>query len=333
MTGIRTAATFALLGAMAFLSGCSNSSGSTAVAPSVLSPIHPVSQMRTETSFYNCPAHGGLKYVSDYNNNAIDIYAGNFNRQAPCGVLTSHVSAPWGMSVDAATHDLYVANDGHHNVIVFHRGQTMPYDTYTDPTGQDPVDVVLAADGTVIASNLVRENLLEDGSLSTWTAGPNGGSFVGNFAMPTGGVGQFLAVRGDGTVFFDKLEGQTDTGSLWSVSCPAGACGSMTEVIGATLAGPTGVAFDSSGDLRLDEAGAGLADTFELPRTRAKSFQVMGAPTGLAINEFEHHWFIADGLDNQAEEYLYPGGTLIGVVPGNPGGGTFGVAVDPDRLR
>lgn len=333
MIGIRTAATFALLGAMALLSGCSSSGGSTAIAPSVISPVHPVSQVRTETSFYNCPAHGGLKYVSDYNNNAINIYAGNFNRQAPCGVLTSHVKAPWGMSVDSATHDLYVANDFGHDIIVFHRGQTVPYDTYKDPTGQDPVDVVLAADGTVIASNLVREDLLEDGSLSTWIAGPNGGSFVGNFAMPVGGVGQFLAVRGDGTVFFDKLEGQTDIGSLWSVSCPAGACGSMTEVIGATLAGPTGLAIDSGGDLRLDEAGAGLADTFELPRTRAKSFQVVGAPTGLAINEFEHHWFIADGLDNQAEEYVYPGGTLIGVVPGNSGGGTFGVAVDPDRIR
>jgi DNA-binding beta-propeller fold protein YncE len=333
MTGIRIATPLALLGALALLSGCSSSSGSAAIAPSVLAPIHPVSQMRTLPSFYRCPSHGGLKYVSDYNNNAIDIYAGNFNGQAPCGVLTSHVSAPWGMSVDAATHDLYVANDFGHDIIVFHRGQTMPYDTYTDPTGQDPVDVVLAADGTVIASNLVRENLLEDGSLSTWIAGPNGGSFVANFAMPTGGVGQFLAVRADGTVFFDKLEGQTDIGSLWSVSCPAGACGSMTEVIGATLAGPTGLAFDSGGDLRLDEAGSGLADTFELPRTRAKSFQVMGSPTGLAINDFEHHWFIADGLDNQAEEYLYPGGTLIGVVAGNSGGGTFGVAVDPDRLR
>jgi len=223
MTGIRIATPLALLGALALLSGCSSSSGSAAIAPSVLAPIHPVSQMRTLPSFYRCPSHGGLKYVSDYNNNAIDIYAGNFNGQAPCGVLTSHVSAPWGMSVDAATHDLYVANDFGHDIIVFHRGQTMPYDTYTDPTGQDPVDVVLAADGTVIASNLVRENLLEDGSLSTWIAGPNGGSFVANFAMPTGGVGQFLAVRADGTVFFDKLEGQTDIGSLWSVSCPAGA--------------------------------------------------------------------------------------------------------------
>lgn len=331
MTRTRTSAAFAMLAGLALLSGCAN--GSTAVAPSAFAPTHPVSQIRTLPSFYRCPSHGSLKYVSDYNNNAISVYAGNFNGQAPCGVLTSHLGSPWGMSVDAATHDLYVANDLHHDIVVFHRGQTAPYDTYKDPTGQDPVDVVLTPDGTVIASNLVRENLQEDGSLSTWTAGPNGGTFVGNFAMPPGGVGEYLAVRSDGMVFFDKLEGGTDNGSLWSVSCPAGACGSMTEVIGATLSGPNGLAFDSGGDLRLDESGAGLADTFELPRTRPKQFPVMGAPTGLAINEFEHHWFIADGVNNQAEEYLYPGGTLIGVVAGAPGGGTFGVAVDPDRRR
>jgi len=331
MTGIRNPAALASLAALAFLSGCS--SGSTPVAPPGLPPIQPASHLHNISSFYNCPAHGSLKYVSDYNNNVIDVYTGNFNGQAPCGALTSHVRAPWGMSIDAATHDLYVANDFGHDIIVFHRGQTTPYDTYTDPSGQDPVDVVLAPDGTVIASNLVREDLREDGSLSTWIAGPNGGTFVGNFAMPAGGVGEFLAVRADGMVFFDKLEGQTNIGSLWSVSCPTGACGSMTEVIGPSLVGPNGLAFDSGGDLRLDEAGTGLADTFELPRTHAKSFPVIGAPTGMAINEFEHHWFIADGLDNQAEEYLYPGGTLIGTVAGNPGGGTFGVAVDPDRRR
>ena len=330
MTGIRISAALALLTGISLLSGCS--SGSAPAASPALPPIHPVSQLRTMSSFYNCPAHGSLKYVSDYNNNVIDVYSGNFKGQAPCGALTSHVSSPWGMSVDAATHDLYVANDGHHNVLVFHRGQTTPYDTYTDPSGQDPVDVALSPDGTVIASNLVREDLKEDGSLSTWIAGPNGGSFVGNFAMPTGGVGQFLAISGDGTVFFDKLIGTTFEGSIYSVSCPNGSCGAQTE-LNASFAGPGGLSIDSSGDLRVVEGGAGLADTFELPRLHAKSFPVTGVPAGIAINEFEHHWFMADGLNNQAEEYLYPGGTLIGVVAGNPGGGTFGVAVDPDRRR
>lgn len=330
MTVMRTSAALALLTGISLLSGCSI--GSAPVASPALQPVHSASQIRAMPSFYSCPAHGSLKYVSDYNNNVIDVYAGNFNGQAPCGALTSHVAAPWGMSVDAATHDLYVANDFGHDVIVFHRGETTPYDTYKDPTGQDPVDVALAPDGTVIASNLVRENLKEDGSLSTWTSGPNGGTFVGNFAMTGSGVGQFLAIAGDGTVYFDKFIGNSFEGNIYSVSCPGGACGAQTQLKG-SFGGPGGLSVDSGGDLRLVEGGAGLADTFELPRMHAKSFPVMGSPTGIAINEFEHHWFIADGLNDQAEEYLYPGGTLIGVVAGNPGGGTFGVAVDPDRRR
>jgi len=298
----------------------------------VLPADHNLVQTHTLSSFYNCPSHGSLKYVSDYNNNVINVYAGNFKGQAPCGALTSHVRAPWGMSVDAATHDLYVANDFGHDVIVFHRGQTAPYDTYKDPSGQDPVDVVLAPDGTVIASNLVSENLLEDGSLSIWIAGPNGGTFVGNFPMEQNGVGEYLTIRSDGTVVFDKLNNNTFEGNLWYVTCPHGACGTQT-IIEPSIGGPQGLAFDSGGDLRLAIGSPSQAATFEYPRMRAKSFSVTGAPTGIAINEFEHHWFIADGLNDQAEEYLYPGGTLIGTVAGNPGGGIFGVAVDPDRSR
>lgn len=330
MTAFRIRAAVASLAGIAAVSGCS--SASAPVASPALPVIHSVVQTHSLASFYNCPSHGSLKYVSDYNNNVINVYSGNFNGQAPCGALTSHVRAPWGMSVDAATHDLYVANDFGHDVIVFHRGQMAPYDTYKDPSGQDPVDVVLAPDGTVIASNLVSENLLEDGSLSTWVAGPNGGTFVGNFPMEQNGVGEYLTVRSDGTVIFDKLNNNTFDGNLWYVACPRGVCGAQTQ-LQPSIGGPQGLAIDSGGDLRLAEGGSALAATFEFPHMRARTFPLTGAPTGIAINEFEHHWFVADGLNDQAEEYLYPGGTLIGIVAGNPGGGTFGVAVDPDRTR
>src|SRR5215831_8123576 len=99
MTGIRITAASALVAGLAILSGCSGTS--TPVGTPALPSMHGSSPMRTLPSFYSCPAHGSLKYVSDYNNNVIDVYFGNFNGQAPCAVLTSHVRAPWGMSVDA----------------------------------------------------------------------------------------------------------------------------------------------------------------------------------------------------------------------------------------
>ena len=270
--------------------------------------------------------------MSDYNNNVISVYAGKFAGQSPCAQITSRLRSPWGLYVKPDTHDLYVANDGAKNILVFHRGKTTPYNTYADPSIQDPVDVAVAPDNTIVATNLVQANLAQDGSLSTWIGGPNGGTFVGNFPLTDGGLGQFVTVRKDGTVYFDELPNQTNIGTLWFVSCPAGACGSQTQVKGVSFSGPGGLVFDSTDDLRVNE-GMGQADTFELPWTHPRVFPLMGYPTDLAINEFEHHWFVADGLNNQAEEYAYPSGALIGIVPGNPGGGTFGIAVDPDRAR
>jgi len=283
-------------------------------------------------SFDACPANGPIKYVSDYNNNVVDLFVGKFAGQAPCGRITSEINSPWGLYVEPRTHDLYVANDGGKNILVFHRGQTSPYNTYTDPTGQDPVDVTVARDGTVIASNLVRENLQENGSISTWVGGPNGGTFVGNFATANGGEGQFVTVQKDGTVFFDDLIGNTANGALFYLSCPGGACGPQTQVAGVSFTLPGGLESNDNDDLLAND-GLGFADTFKLPNPNPKTFPVTGIPTGMAINKLDHHWFVADGLNNDAAEYLYPGGKLVGTIQGNPDGGTFGIAVDPGHTR
>jgi hypothetical protein len=43
----------------------------------------------------------------------------------------------------------------------------------------------------------------------------------------------------------------------------------------------------------------------------------------------DHHLFIINGYHNDAEEYSYPDGALIGAVNGQPGSILGGVAVDP----
>jgi hypothetical protein len=291
-----------------------------------------VNAVRHFKSFYACPAQGPIKYVSDYNNNVVDVYVGKFAGQAPCGRITSGILSPWGLYVEPGTHDLYVANDTGHDILVFHRGQTKAYNTYTDPTSQDPVDVTVAKDGTVIASNLVQTAFLENGSISTWRGGSNGGTFVGNFATANGGEGQYVTVQRNGTVYFDDLVGNTAQGVLFSLSCPAGACGAQTQVTGVTFNLPGGLGSDDKDHLLAND-GLGFADTFKLPNPNPKTFPVGGIPTGMAINDLDHHWFVADGLNNDAAEYLYPGGKLVGTVQGNPGGGTFGIAVDPGHGR
>lgn len=98
-------------------------------------------------------------------------------------------------------------------------------------------------------------------------------------------------------IVFDKLIGTTFNGSVYSVACPHGACGAQT-LMKRSFSGPGGLAFDADGDLRIVEGGVSLADTFEFPRTHAHAFAVMGVPTGIAINDSEHHWFVADGLES-----------------------------------
>jgi len=46
-----------------------------------------------------------------------------------------------------------------------------------------------------------------------------------------------------------------------------------------------------------------------------------------------NHWFVADASNNDAAEHAYPSGSLIGTVPGNPGGNLVGIALDPGHAR
>ena len=341
--------TLSAAAALALLTGCSGG-GSSAIAPKPISPqgsvrtlmghvpsvLSPIGQLKINTntgrhfvSHYSCPATGPIKYMSDFNNSVINVYVGPFAGQAPCGQITSGLLNPDGMYVKTTTHDLYVANEGAFDILVFHRGQTTAYNTYTDPTGQFPVDVTMAKDGTIIASNILQVSGGETGSLSTWITGPNGGTFVGNFAMTNDTEGLFVTVQKNGTVYYNDLDATTGAGALWSLTCPAGACGAQTQVAGVSFSDPGGMESDAGEDLLANDQIAVTADTFELPNPTPATFPLAGDPVGMAINKLDHHWFIADAVNDNAGEYLYPSGTAVGTVPGNSGGLPIGVAVDP----
>jgi hypothetical protein len=322
-------------GAISMLAGCS---GSTAIAPMPVTPqggAQSVGGRVSAASQYSCPANGRIIYVSDSNKNVINVYAGDFHGQAPCGKIGSGVHGPWGVRVDAASHDLFVANLGASNILAFHRGQTTPFNIYIDPTGQQqPIDVTVAADGTVIASNQAESVGTESGSISTWLPGPNGGTFVGNFPMTNDLQGGFLAVKNDGTIYFNDIDATSKRGALWSLKCPAGACGAQTRIAGIRFDNPGGMAFDSSGDLFVNDMHVrrdGTAKTFELPNPAPATFRLHAMPLGLAIDESDHQWFMADWLGDFAAEYAYPSGKLVGTVSGNQYGQTRGVAVDTGR--
>jgi hypothetical protein len=49
---------------------------------------------------------------------------------------------------------------------------------------------------------------------------------------------------------------------------------------------------------------------------------------GMAIDKSNQHVFVTDSKANDAAEYIYPGGALVGTVPGDVGGNISGIAVD-----
>jgi hypothetical protein len=306
--------------AITILAGCS-AGGTSAItqgaAPQDGAMLHPV-------SFDSCPATGSIEYVSDAHNSVIYIYKGPFAGQAPCGQITAQLRTPYELYVQTATHDLYVANYAGSNIEVFHRGHLRPYNHYGDPTGQHTADVAVASDGTVIAINVFSTGQ-EDGSISTWIGGPGGGTFVGNFPLLTNNAtGASLAIDGGGTVYFDNFQGE-----LWTVQCPAGACGTQTQVTGVAPRASGGMAFDSSGDLLITaQSSPGAGQIFELPNPNPTTFPLGDNPFGMAISQRYHHWFVTYSTNHEAAEYSYPSGALIGTVPCCPTGVPVGVAFD-----
>jgi hypothetical protein len=289
---------------IAFLTGCSGGVSSIAPSPATQQGGAQGRQFKVHDA---CPATGAIEYVSDGPNHVIYVYAGNFAGQAPCGQITVGLTFPAGLFVQTSSHDLYVA--------------------YEDPSNQNVEDVAVAPDGTVLATNYHKRNKTERGSISTWIGGPNGGTFVGNFPMQHSKDGYNITVRNNGIVYFSDVAHDC-RGELWKMRCPAGACGTQTQIAGVLFEFPGGMQFDASDDLVAADQ-AGLVETFELPNPSPKTFPVTGDPVGMALSESDHHLFVAVQRNNYAAEYSYPGGKLIGTLPGMPFGLLYGIAFDP----
>ena len=289
-------------------------------------------------SFNACPQTGTIIYISDFIDNVIDIYAGpNFAGQAPCGKLSgSGLSNPQGMTVKAG--DLYVANTGGFDVLVFHRGATSPFKTYTDPGdggGQYPVDVTVAADKTVIASNNYAPDNYENGSISTWH---KNGTLVGNFPMVNDISGLFLTLTKSGTLFFNDRD-NSGYGYLWRGSCPAGVCGTFSYVgPQANTIGPGGLRVTENDThlIQIDESSNVGGELINYVFRENFSHTSCGFPNEREavsedINFSEHHLFWAGATIDYVGlggEMTYPGCVLIGTVPTDVDGEPIGVAVD-----
>ncbi|HEY5095373.1 MAG TPA: hypothetical protein VII69_09680 [Candidatus Eremiobacteraceae bacterium] len=296
-----------------------------AVGPLGMLSVHPTVGHHFK-GFDTCPAAGPIEYISDFNNNVVEIFAGKFAGQAACGQIAETLQSPQGLFV-GPNGNLYVANTGAGNILVFHRGATTHFTTYTDPTGQYPVDVTVAHDKTVIASNLLKQDGSAAGSISTWT---KSGTFVGNYPMVHDLEGLFLTVQADGTLYYNDIDATLGQGLLWTGSCPAGVCGKFTS---------TGAVSVFPGGLRSAQSEAVVqVDQILLTVTTFQSFPnftfcvIIGngivGPIGMDINKSEKHLFYGDA-GGVGGEIKYPTCAAIGTVPMQAGALPIGAASDP----
>ncbi|HEY5095724.1 MAG TPA: hypothetical protein VII69_11460 [Candidatus Eremiobacteraceae bacterium] len=301
--------------------------------PATLSPLGMLKvNMHTGNHFVTfdtCPATGNIEYISDFNNSVISIYKGNFAGQTPCGQLTAGLVNPQGMFIRGSSHELYVANTGGEDVLVFRRGATSPVKTYSDPSGQFPADVTIAKDGTVIASNIFSDSGGR-GSISTWHLN---GTFVGNFKMVNDLQGVSVTVQKNGTLYFDDVDSGTRQGLLWTGSCPLGACGKFTST-GAKTAFPGGLRSANGEEVvQVDQGTDAFTGTLITYQSFPKgvSCLIVGAsdPVSIDIKKEEKDVFYADADLNVGGEIAYPSCAAVGTVPGNPNGLPIGAAADP----
>jgi hypothetical protein len=338
---MRTSLPFYALGAAAIAAMLVACAGGSPIAPTPVTPEaagHGISvQPRHLSGYYSCPKNGAIEYVSDSYNNVINIYVGKFAGQNACGqIVGGGLNWPYGLYVDLATHDLYVANLEGHNVLVYHKGQTAPYNTYTDPNSEQLVlTVALAKDGTVIATNSQSVSPPENGSFSTWKGGPNGGTFVGNFPMTNDQRGLKFTIQRNGTIFYLQVNDQNHGNlmTLWKVLCPAGVCGLEKQVPNVSFYNPDGILFDDTGDLLVGDSST--VDTFELPNPQPSTYSMPTQVNGMALDTLHQHFFniswacAGSSCTFAPSEYTYPSFAPIGTAKGNSGGGMFAIAVDP----
>jgi hypothetical protein len=264
-----------------------------------------------------------LLYASQFFTSDIQVYRQSGTGQSPVGTIVNGVINPQGMTV-SSNGDLYVANTGANNILVFHKGRLNPYRTLADPN-QFPVDVAVAADGTVYASNIFDTSAVA-GSVSKYAPGAN--SPTATYAVPNNLKVLFDALNDDGTLYVNYIDLNSGLGAM--VKFYPGS--NSADLTGVTTGFPGGMQFDNTHDLLgLDQLGP-FAGIYELP-SGTPSFEFAsdnGDPLGVALVRNERQVYVSDAAFGVVHQYSYPGGVEDNTISTGLGSSSppFGVAAD-----
>lgn len=261
-------------------------------------------------------SHGSQLYVADQSNQRVAIFSQSSGQ--PTGQITDAIAGPDGLYVDPRG-TLYVCNFGAGTVTEYLRGQTTHSKTLTGTIA--PKYVVKGRDGTVYVSdfgNGSNSNLYEyaHGSTTPTTTIP--------FATYPAGVA--LDTHDKLYVAYDDSQNN----DIEVLKFSPGSTNGKNLGIHLKFGNAGGLAFDSQGDLLLDDQSLPGVDVFS-PGATTPSQQIKGFNLAyqIALNHKDTHLFVSDPFGPSVAEVAYPSGTPIQTFSSGLSG-AFGVATSPD---
>jgi DNA-binding beta-propeller fold protein YncE len=264
-----------------------------------------------------------IVYVSQHDNNAIQLYKQNGMNQSPAGALTQGLINPSGLFV-ASDHLLYVANTGASNILVFKRGSLVPIRTLNDPQ-EFPLDVAVDTDGTVYASN-VFDTFGRPGSVTVWAPGATNPTRT--LVVPNNSRVLFCALSSSHNLFVNYIDKATSSGAM--VRYKHGSGGALPTAIVSPF--PGGIEFDQFGHLAaLDQDHVNLTG-YQVPNgPLIFTFPTMGDPLAIALTKTREFVYVSDASNGAVYQYVYPTGTLVDTISIGLGTifGATAVATDP----
>jgi hypothetical protein len=144
-------------------------------------------------------------------------------------------------------------------------------------------------------------------------------------ALPGNGEGVALDSANNLYVAFNSAT--TGTGQV-EMFAPGAGC-IPTSNLGINVGFAGGVAFDSSGNLLLEDQFVGVEVYPPGSTSPSQTFTGFVDPFALAFGVLQRRLYVADAGANSVTSLKYPAGTVANVIPGDPSGLTLGVALDP----
>jgi hypothetical protein len=298
-----------------------------AVAPSRLPPTR--SEAAPEKAFFS-PAltgNGPKRFFSDFALNAVYVYGGGKH----VGTLTGF-NNPSGLATDASG-NLYVANEGAANILVFAPPYNTTPTTLDDP-GQYPADVAVDSQGNVAACNLYSNSVA--GNVAFYPAGST--SSTNTLSSASLGEVYFCAFDANGNLYLDGIDSTYSYFVAGEVVGGINGTGIATLTTSNTILYPGGVQVTTGGQIAFMDQGPGSAIyTYNPPVSGSLGSPVTttplsgaGDPVGFAFGKPMTSVTTADAGLVAAVKYAYPaGGAALHTKQLRRGGLPIGVATIP----